>query len=352
MPLHFLIRPLRLTALLVVTLTACTDRNNRETTPQSNCRIERITTTATSSTYTFDEQTTYDYDGAGQLLKKTTTNRTRYIDPQSARLGNRDQTFTTTYAYDAGGFLQNSEYESITNHVEWNGQPATDRYSSAMTYTYVSGRLATYTHRIQVNQKPPLTTTYTYEYSGTGKVTQLRRTNGPNPMSTYTFSGDQLVDYVATSNGTDNRPFVIQNGLVTGYTIPGGLRTTYTYDGQQRLVKMEEFVNDQLQSYFTQTYADGKSGTEAEPLFKGFPTVGEPGSNPGFGRAGLMAGKKQFYINSQTGAEQFYSETTYVNRLNGQGFVLNVEKQDQFKNPQTLPQRVVATTTYAYTGCE
>lgn len=343
------LRPLPLLLLLA---TACTDRNNRETAPQGECRLQTVTTTATSSLYAFTERTTYEYNGAGNLLKKTTTNATRYTDPQLAKLANRDQTTTTAYTYDAEGFLKTSEYEFLDNHVKASGQPATERHWWKRTFTYAGGRLAGCSEAWSANENPPSTFTYAYEYDGSGNLLRLRRTTSTGFVATHAFEQNRLVDYVENQGGVEQRPFVLQNGLVTAYTIAGGWRGVYAYDGQQRLVKMEEFANGKLQSYFTQTFDTGKPATDAEPTFKGFPAVAAPGSSPWFGQAGLPAGKKQYFANSQTGAEQFYSETTWVNRLNGQGFVENAVKTESFKNPQTLPQRVEATTTYAYAGCE
>ena len=336
------LRPLPVLLLLA---SACTDRTNRETTPQGECRIERISTTATSSLYTVDEQTTYDYDGAGHLLKKTTTSRTRYADPQLARTANSERTTTTLFRYDNAGFLQTSEYAATDQFTDPKGQAVTETHSAKLTYAYANGRLVGYTQQDVSPRGTTTSSSLAYEYDGSGNLTRLKRTLGTNTAYTYTFTRNVLTDYVETIGGTETRPFVVQNGLIVSYTIPGGWRGAYAYDAQQRLVKMEEFIDGKLRSYFTQTYADGKPATDAEPRFKGFPTVGAPGSSPWFGQAGVVAGKKQYFANSLTGAEQFYSETTWSNRLNGRGFVENAVKTESFKNPQTLPQRVEATTT-------
>lgn len=343
------LRPLPLLLLLA---SACTDRNNRETAPQGECRLERITTTATSSLYRVDEQTAYDYDGAGHLLKKTTTSRIRYADPQLARTANSDRTTTTQFRYDPDGFLQTSEYTATDQFTDTKGQAVTDTHSSKLTYAYANGRLAGYTQQDVSSRGTTTTSSNAYEYDAAGNLTRLKRTLGTNTTYAYAFDRGVLTGYVEISNGAETRPFAIQNGLVTSYTLPGGWRGAYQYDGQGRLVKQEEFINGQLQSYFTQAYADGKPAAEAEPKFKGFPAVGAPGSSPWFGRAGLPASKKQYFTNSLTGTEQFYSETTWANRLNDRGFVENAVKTEAFKNPQTLPQRVEATTTYTYTGRE
>lgn len=338
--------------VLLVLLAACTDPDNRETTPQGECRLQTVTTTATSSLYTFTERTTYDYDGAGQLLRKTTTSGTRYADPQLAKQSNRDHTSTTTYAYDAEGFLQTSEYEFLNTFVNPNGQPATERHGWKRTFAYAGGRLAGYSEVGSANDNPPSTTAYAYEYDGSGNLLRLRRTTGTGFTATHSFSQNTLVDYVENRSGVEHRPFGLQNGLVTTYTIAGGWRGEYAYDARQRLVRMEEFIDGKSHSYFTQTFDAGKPATDAEPAFRGFPAVGAPGSNPGFGQAGVLAGKKQYFANSLTGEAQFYSETTWTNRLNGRGFVENAVRTESFKNPQTLPQRVEATTTYSYAGCK
>jgi len=337
---------------LLLLAPACTDPDNRETTPQGECRLHTVTTTATSSLYTFIERTTYEYDGAGQLLRKTTTSGTRYTDPQLAKQANRDQTSTTTYAYDGEGFLQTSEYEFLNELVNPSGQPATERHGWKRTFTYANGRLAGYTEVASANDNPPAPVVYAYEYDGSGNLLRLRRTTGTGFAATHSFSQNRLVDYVESRSGVETRPFGLQNGLVIAYTIAGGWRGEYTYDARQRLVRMEEFIDGKSHSYFTQTFDAGKPATDAEPPCRGFPTVGAPGSNPGFGQAGLPAEKKQYFANSLTGEAELYSETTWANRLNGRGFVEGAVKTESFKNPQTLPQRVEATTTYAYAGCE
>lgn len=338
--------------LLLLLATACTDRDNRETTPQGECRLQTVTTTATSSLYTSDEQTTYEYDGGGNLLKKTTTHRLRYTDPQLARTANSDGTTTTQFGYDTDGFLRQSDERATENFTNAQGQAVSETRSLKRTFTYDGGRLAGYTEQQVSGQGTTSTSRYAYEYDGAGNLLRLRRTLGTEAMHTYTFARDVLTEYVETVNGTETRPFVLQNGLVVGYTIPGGWRGAYAYDGQQRLVKMEEFINGRSFSYFTQTFDNGKPATAAEPTFRGFPAVGVPGRSPWFGQAGLLAGKKQYFANSLTGEAQLYSETTWSNRLNGQGLVANTARTESFKNPQTLPRRVEATTTYSYTGCE
>jgi len=70
--------------------TACSDRSNRETAPQGECRLQSSTTTASSSISKFNEQTTYEYDASGNLLSKITTNQSRYPDAQIAKRAKRD----------------------------------------------------------------------------------------------------------------------------------------------------------------------------------------------------------------------------------------------------------------------
>ncbi len=346
---RFFTRPCLL--LLAVLITACSDRAARETPPQGECRIQSSKTSSTSSISTFNEQTTYDYDASGNLLNKITTNQSRYLDAQSAKRANRDQTTTYRYTYDAEGYLLTSAYQFKDNYFTAEGKPATEEFGYNLTYSYANGRLSGYLQQYVVNGKALSPGTATYDYDAAGNL--LRLTRGGY---SWTFSQNRLVDYVEKPSGAENRPYVIDNGLVTSYTIPGGLRSAYTYDGQRRLTKREEYVNGQLQSYYTQTYGNGKPATAAEPLFKGFPVVAFPITSPStdrqfFEEPGVLTGKNQYYINNQTGQEQFFSETTFVNQLNAQGFVVSTARQVQFKHPSTLPQVENATTTYTYTGC-
>ncbi|MBC7890886.1 MAG: RHS repeat protein [Sphingobacteriaceae bacterium] len=341
---------IRLCLLLLVSLgTAC---SNRETAPQGECRIQSSTTTSTSSVSTFNERTTYEYDASGNLLSKITTNQSRYLDAQIANRANRDQTTTNRYTYNAEGYLLTSAYQFKDNYFTIDGKPATEEFVYNLTYTYANGRLSGYLQQYVINGKALSPSPNTYDYDAAGNLLRLTRGN-----STWTFSQNRLVDYVEKTGSAENRPYVIDNGLVTSYTIPGGLRSVYTYDGQRRLTKMEEYVNDRLQSYYTQTYGDGKLATAAEPPFKGFPVVAFPSTSPNsdrqfFEEPGVLTGKKQYYItNSQTGQEQFFSEMTISHQLNAQGFVVSAARQVQFKHPSTLPQVENATMTYSYTGC-
>ncbi len=337
--------------LLLTLLAACRDRSTRDTAPQSSCRIQKITSASTSSVYNGGEQTTYAYDTQGNLTRRESALQVRYLDAQLAQRANTDQALTDEYTYDAEGYLLTATSRTVNRYVNASGQPATDQSVTTTRYFYANGRPVSYTQTTETDRSST-TATGTLEYDGAGNLLRHTRSLGANAQSVYMFSGDRLTDYVEKISGTESRPFTLQNGLVTSYTIPGGWRGTYEYDGQQRLVKMEEYVNGKLNSYYTQTYADGKPATTAQPALKGFPAVGYPG-NTGwyFGKPGVLTGKKQYYANSQTGQAQFFSESLVANQLNGQGFVTSATKQDQFKNPQTLPQVVNTTTTYEYTDC-
>ncbi|MBC8155077.1 MAG: hypothetical protein H7Z72_19480, partial [Bacteroidetes bacterium] len=74
--------------------TGC-DTGENGTTPQAGCRIQRIvSTTKTGFGATRTAETVYDYDAAGNLLKKAEMNAQRHSAENSSQT-----TTTETYAY-------------------------------------------------------------------------------------------------------------------------------------------------------------------------------------------------------------------------------------------------------------
>jgi YD repeat-containing protein len=351
-----------LPALLIAgLLPACRDRADQDAAPQSTCRIQTIEAGTTSSVYNATERTAYTYDGSGNLTRREVTSQLRYVDPQIARLANTDGTITDENTYDAQGYLLTALSRTVFRGVDASGRPTTDETTITTRYFYENNRVSSYTkeYRVSPSGGTPTTTTNTgaYTYDGAGKLTRRTETVSPgNVQYTWVYDGGKLVDYIQKTGSTEVHPIQFQNGRIARYSLPGW-SATFEYDAGGRPTKMEERPNDRLDRYSTYAWTPGKPATSAVPPLKGFPVlddglVNAPAVDPADGRGSVLANQKDYYINPQSGATQFFSETTYAHQTNGAGFVTRTEKTTNYQNPSTLPQSVKTVTTYSYAGCE
>ncbi len=324
----------------------CNNGTDDGTTPQGNCRIQRIssTTKAGIGGDVSTDEIVYDYNQAGNLLKKT-----QVTESNSLSVTNTTTT-TETYTYSADSLLTTSTY-SLVQQVNFYGKPSTYQYTWTKLYTYTNNRLTGYTQRSTTSsnsttsgpQQQTGITTGTYTYDAQGQLIRETNSNG----TTWTYQNGQVVAI------TGSFPYTVQNGLVTKARFPGtnsagapfDLLQTFEYDGQRRLIKSQEFKGDSLDNYFTQEWQTGKPASVAVPVFKGHPII-----QPTYGELGVLTKYRYYFINLQTHTASPYMERTYTNQLNKQGFITNTKLETvYFTNGQTQPN--VTTITYTYTGC-
>lgn len=334
-------------------LNAGCDTGDNGTTPQSGCRIQRIvSTTKGGFGATGTAETAYDYDAAGNLLKKTETNAQR----QSAESSSQTTT-TETYAYDAGNFLTDYTY-SLVQKSDFYGNVSNYQVTQNKVYTYADNRLTGYRltsvvpshYNAGVPQQVTTVITGTYEYDAAGQLVKEIIANGP----TRTYRNGQLVSYGEGDGSANSQSFTLENGLVVQARFPGTnstgtisiLKQVRGYDEQRRLIKHQEFVNDSLSRYHTQEWQTGKPAALAIPLFKGHPVIREA-----YGEPGVLIKYREYAVNKLRPDPVYqFVERTYTNQLNAQGYVTDTRKESMyFTNGQKQPD--VTTTTYTYTGC-
>lgn len=349
----------QLISLLILSALAirCVHPEQNTTLPQSECRLTRSQTTTQSSQYTGRDETVYSYDAVGQLSRRASTQTFQYTNG-----GKNDLSTTETFTYDANGLLVSLLRQELSSSVGFTGgRDYAAQLTSNKTYSYTDGRLTGYvqqdnrTSQIGTVTSSPQTTTLTgrYEYDAVGQLTTERVTTTTG-QQTKTYQNGQITAFSEQYGTTLSRPFTYQNGLLVKAFFPGSkgsgavanLSQVFAYDATRRLTTYQEFVNDTLQSYFTQTWQTGKPASVALPRFKGHPVT-----VPSAGEPGLLTTKSQYYINQQTRAVQHFSEATYTNDLNGQGYVTKTSGQTRFLHPQTLPQVETTTALHTYTNC-
>ncbi|GAB3226053.1 hypothetical protein [Spirosoma arcticum] len=327
--------------------------------PQSDCRIQTYVAVSKSRFDNKTNQTTYDYDPRGNLLKTVmTTDERSTSGTKGGQTGNK----TVTYTYDADGFLTASASQELyvtttTNNIQKQEITTTTRYSYAngRLSGYVTTRIGAYgvtTHAIDslvydasgdLVSRTETNTTVVHDPSIAKEITA----NSTGPTRVWTYQKNQLVDYVETYGTSEGRPLTIQNGVVT--KIGGSnYEIRYGYDNQQRVTKQEHFANGQLNEYYLQTWTNSRPSSAALPPLKGFPTVIPV---PESIQTGVLASKKTFFRNSVSNAIYQYNESTSVVQANAQGFITGATITSTHYPPASS-QDVVTTETYTYTGCQ
>lgn len=346
-----LVTRLLLACIVLTWLSAGCNNGNTGTIPQNGCRIQRIVTTTKSPGTDGTSETVYDYDAAGNLLKRTKTSVYAY-----SAGGSQNTTNTDTYTYNADNFLITSTLSTLQKTVSFTGSISTYEYTSTKTYTYINNQLAGYTERsskfdsniTSTSQPQTYTAAGTYEYDASGQLTKQLFSNG----ETWTYRNGQAVDH------TGAYPYILQNGLITKASFPGtmglndgttrpyNLDQVFRYDDQRRLIQYQEFYNDTLKNYHTQEWQDGKPAELTLPAFKGHPVLKSPS-----GERGVLTRQRMYTILTQpAGRVSQYYDVTCSNQLNAQGFVTSTKQETlNLGNGQT--QTDVTTTVHTYTGC-
>ncbi|MCY7352256.1 MAG: hypothetical protein LH606_16600 [Cytophagaceae bacterium] len=354
--------------------TGCGTRTAKETAPQSECRIQKIVRT-TPGTQT--DETTYEYDAPGNLVRTTQIRDGRTVNGASISTGS----FTTTakYTYNAEGFLTNYAWlSSARSSFSLNGNVTTEpvlEHSTNTTYTYANGRVTGYTSKRVSPFGLTTNTTGTYEYDESGNVAKETRTTayeiapGKTPempaypagfQQTWLYRGNQLIDYTLKTANTESHPYTIQNGLVMKSVGPTG-SFTCEYDDRQRLVRFEaKDANNQVNHYYTLAWDTGKPATEATPDFKGFPVrevaVGHYGvwgqeGRATFGRVELEK-SYQFFANYSGTQVVPLGAFTYGNQTNGRGFPTSIAIESKDLSPGSSSPVTRKIETFTYSNCD
>jgi len=261
------------TSLLVGWLSAGCNQGTNEALPQQTCRIQQYTATTKSRSTNWTRQTVYTYDQAGNLIKSVSTTNEQ---PVTRTLPTETTTTTATYTYNAEGYLMASTSGWRSTVSSPNSQSKTTLFSSATSYSYTSGRLTqqseTDTGTYVLSNNPVLTT---YEYDSNGDLAK-RTVGSPSYQQIWVYSKNQLIDYMERSGNSENHPFTVQDGVITKMVFPGSqqeLVVTAQFDSRRRLIRREEYVNNQMTQYYTQTWTEAKPALASLPLFKGFPAI-------------------------------------------------------------------------------
>lgn len=358
--------------------TGCNTRTAKETSPQAECRIQKIVRTSPTTTPgTLTDETTYAYDPQGNLL------RTMQIRAGRTENGSRISTFTHTttanYTYNAEGYLTSYAWlSSSRSSVSLNGNVTNEpvlEHSLNTAYTYTNERVTGFTSKGVSPYGLTTNSTSAYEYDQAGQVNKETRATtyeiapGKTPempaypagaQQTWLYRNNQLIDYTLKTGTTESHPYTIQNGLVMKSTSPGG-SSTYEYDDRQRLVKFEaKDANNQVNYYYTLTWETGKPATEATPAFKGFPVrdlaLGHYGvwgqqGRVTFGRVELEKSYR-FYANYSGTQVIPLSEFTYTNQINSRGFPTSINTESKDLTPGSPVPVSRKTDTYTYSNCD
>ncbi|RAK03143.1 hypothetical protein LX87_01265 [Larkinella arboricola] len=337
-------------------LTGCDPSRPKEAARQSACRIQKIMATAQSDVYSQQEETNFTYNADGNLTQKAFKRTLSYPNG----IGNQLYTVMDTYTYDANGFLTTSASQTSEQTTRPNNTIHLQQRSSTTTYSYTDERLTGYEARDQNPYGVVTRSTVVLNYDVKGELLTKTDTRTPETVPAdapekpsgpvqriWTYKSGQVIDYVEKNETTESRPLTLQNGLVTKMALPGGYTQQNTYDNQQRLIKTEEFVNNQLTGYYTQEWSNAKPAISTLPAFKGHPPM-----LPEFGVTGVLSKYSPYAINSQTNAIQHISEKTSTPTVNAQGLVESTTGEIRLLHPNALPQRTALTETYTYSNCQ
>lgn len=345
-------RILLLSASLVGVDMGCQPVDQTDSAPQTTCRIQAYSTSA--------DRTTYSYDAEGRLTN------------WAFNLTSGDQTLTTTYTYDANGYLTASTLVRTDRWYLKSGQPAR-QMTTARTYRYANGRLVGYTSESSPGAAPGNKITGTFQYDETGQLLTetalFRYTSDPKlspegngladgNQQTWFYRQNKLADYTyqPSTSGAITHPYIIVDGRITQTNnLPA-----FEYDSQGRLVKASVYQQGLLNSYSTTEYDQGKSWRETLPAFKGFPTIKavtglETNLNVaigllGFGSPDVKRTYTYFADYNPYGVVQLTNHS-YVNQLNGQGFVTQTTAIGTSTYPNSPTRTDTLKTVFTYTNC-
>ena len=350
-----------LVSLFVGWLSVGCNDGSLESTSQGTCRIQQYISRSKASESTYLNQIDYVYDQQSNLSKTTTIVEQR---PVSGTIAMQTGTTTVTYTYDSGGYLTASNSLQKTTNL-FAGKTTVEQVSVVSSYSYANGRLASSSIRRVGAYGVNTTTAESYQYDSSGdlvkKTSQDTYDYDPvvaheipkSPMGalrTWTYQKNQLVDYVETYENAESRFLTIQNSVFTKITIPGDQGeyvATYDYDSQLRPIQWNEYVGGVLKRSYTQIWSDARPSSDALPSFKGWPLLIQE-----FGRAGVLATRKSFDLNTSTKQMEQYDEQTSVIQTNSQGLVTNNLISIKHPNSAAASQDQVITETYTYSGCQ
>ncbi len=190
----------------------------------------------------------YGYDAAGRLTSKKTPSATwRYrYDQRGNLLEASDGQFTLRHAYDRLGRQVRTEYpqwgKSIGYEYDTHGRLAarTDPQGKVTRYAYDAlGRLA----RIEASEG-----NFRFGYDGEGRL--IRRDNANGTVTEYAYDNGGRLARVAHL-AADAHPMAVReyaydaDGNLTLATDQAGLKTSYRYDRERRLIE-EAYPNGRI----------------------------------------------------------------------------------------------------------
>lgn len=339
--------------------TGCDSSSSLETTPATDCRIQKYVAVSKSKFYQQTNQSTFEYDSRGNLLKTVLTTDKR---PSSGVFGTQTGTKTDTYTYNAEGYLTSATTEEL--YATTTDQVIQQQITLNRRFSYTNGPLSGVTTTRIGASGITTTTTNSFEYDESGELrskietsssvvhdpTKVKEMPSGSTGATriWTYQKNQLVDYVERSGTSENRPFTITNGIITRI-IGSNYEVRMEYDAQQRITKQETYVDGNLLDYFTQSWYDAKSSSVALPSFKGFPAAFSIIDNT---QPTVLASHKSFYRNAVSKLIEPYEESLYAVQTNKQGFVSGATISVKHPNPAAAEQDLTISETYTYTGCQ
>jgi hypothetical protein len=312
--------------------TGCASKTTTDVTPtDSRYRIQQYMANTKSQFYNQTDQTTFDYDTKGNLLKASiTSNQT----PQNGAIATQTTSKTNSYLYAADGLLLMSLNSQERNTITLPTKTIQELITTTASFSYTSNRLSGYVSKRVGAYGITTTTVGKLVYDNTGDLL-TRSEISTNVVSdpslvkeipigsgsssrVWTYQKGQLTDYAEKTDAGETRPFTIQNGLITKIS-GAGYEVRYGYDGQQRLIKQETFLGGKLNDYFTQTWADVKPASAALPAFLGFP-VGISVLDALL-PTGILATQTTFSLNPVTNVMVQYATSTSTVQANAAGFI-------------------------------
>lgn len=327
--------------VLAVLISSCDRAAQTDVAAASDLLLQRIDSETKSATSNTTAQTVYSYDDGKNLVRKTYNQSTK----QSSIAAETTFSVTTDNTYNPDGYLLTSITRSVerTSGAGAAGIPPLIQRSSTTTYAYSAGKVASYTIVETRTDGQQATRTGTYAYDPATEQVRQTELSGNAFSRIYTYTKGILTDYVEQNGAVETRPWVLNKGVITRFTIPGGLVLNYQYDEQLRPIRMDEFLNGKLTNYYVWTNDAMKPGSEAVPIQKGFPILLQP-----FGREGVRTSDKSYYINALNGQIQLVNDHQTVNQANSEGFVKSRTSTARPQDPLALPQVATTTETYTY----
>ena len=321
------------------------------------CRLRQMdchTVTTGSGTNDSDvtEKAVYRYDAADQLIGKTDQAVYRYDQADSIVFNT-----TETYVYDGAGFLM-----SKTALSQVKDHSTTTANSERVSYTYATGRLAQAVAEQLSESGLQTKEVSTYTYNAAGVLTQrLDATTYPviSPAlrdrpaypggftETWTYQHGQAIEYVKQAAGMSMKPYTFQNGLIQ-VASDSVKQRKYTYDKQNRVVRLDESVASKLTDYQELIYGSVAAimPEVSLPAFNGFPVVADPHGAPG------VATTHRVYVVSGSGDAYVRLDEQAQYELTGVGYVQTAMVTTTVNRtgirPITYPIKM--TVTYTYNG--